>query len=122
MIEVLETAFVNPNRIREAGMEYRQLIMSTTDTFVDFKTRFLLLAEEAGIPQSSRRLDLYDKLTVELQTSLVPVLSTLVTFNDLSARAIEVDQERRWISQRIIKNKAVKLTYKRVSPFTGSVK
>jgi hypothetical protein len=122
MIEVLETAFVNPNRIREAGMEYRQLIMSTTDTFVDFKTRFLLLAEEAGIPQSSRRLDLYDKLTVELQTSLVPVLSTLVTFNDLSARAIEVDQERRWISQRIIKNKAAKLTYGRVSPFTGPVK
>jgi hypothetical protein len=66
MIEVLDSAFLNPNRVREAGIEYRQLIIGTTDTFVNFKTRFLLLAEEAGIPQTSRRLDLYDKLMVEL--------------------------------------------------------
>ena len=122
MIEVLETVFVNPNQVREAGQEYRQLMMSPMDTFVDFKTRYLLLAEKAGIPQSSRRLDLYDKLTVELQTSLVPVLTTLTTFSDLCARAIAVDQERKWISQRVAKNKAAKLTYGRVLPFTGSIK
>ena len=115
MIEVLETAFVNPNRVREAGMEYRQLMMSPMDTFVDFKTRFLLLAEEAGIPQSSRRLDLYDKLTVELQTSLVPVLSTLITFGDLCNRALEIDQERKWISQRVMKAKAARLAYGRTT-------
>jgi hypothetical protein len=50
MLEVLETAFLNLNRVREANIEYRRLMMSITDTFVDFKTRFLLLAEEAGIP------------------------------------------------------------------------
>jgi hypothetical protein len=100
MLTVLETAFVNPNRVREAGIEYHQLVMSSLDTFVDFKTRFLLLAEEAGIPQSSRRLDLFNKLTVELQTLLVPVLSTLTTFSNLCARAIEVDQERKWIRQQ----------------------
>ena len=66
MFEVLETAFLNLNRVREAGIEYRQFIMSLLETFVDFKTRFLLLIKEAGIPQSFRRLDLYDKLTVEL--------------------------------------------------------
>jgi hypothetical protein len=91
MFEVLETAFLNLNRVREAGIEYRQLMISPLETFIDFKTRFLLLTEEAGISQSSRRLDLYDKLTVELQTSLVPVLSTLTTFSDLCSRAIEVD-------------------------------
>ena len=122
MFEVLETAFLNPNRVREAGMEYRQLMMSPLETFVDFKTRFLLLAEEAGIPQSSRRLDLYDKLTVELQTSLVPVLSILTTFSDLCGRAIEVDQERKWISQRVVKAKAAKLAYGRTLPLTAPVK
>lgn len=66
MIEVLETAFVNPNQVREAGQEYRELMMSPLDTFVDFKTRYLLLAEKAGIPQSSYRLNLYNKLIVEL--------------------------------------------------------
>jgi hypothetical protein len=90
MLKVLETAFLNPNRVREANIEYRKLIISITDTFIDFKTQFLLLAEEAGIPQSSRRLDLYNKLTVDLQTSLIPVLSTLTTrvhFSDSQARS-----------------------------------
>jgi hypothetical protein len=100
MIKVLEAAFVNSNQVREASLEYRQLMMGATETFVNFKTWFLLLAEEAGIPQSSRRLDLYDKLTVELQTSLVPVLSTLPTFNTLAACAMEVDQEQKWIRQQ----------------------
>jgi hypothetical protein len=49
MLEVLETAFLNPNRVQEANIEYRRLIISIIDTFIDFKTRFLLLAEEAGI-------------------------------------------------------------------------
>jgi hypothetical protein len=50
MIKVLEAAFVNPNQVQEAGLEYRQLMIGATETFVNFKTRFLLLAEEAGIP------------------------------------------------------------------------
>ena len=50
MFKVLKTAFFNLNRVREAGIEYRQLMMSPLETFVDFKTRFLLLTEEAGIP------------------------------------------------------------------------
>ena len=49
MFEVLKTAFFNLNRVREAGIEYRQFIMSLLETFVDFKTRFLLLVKEAGI-------------------------------------------------------------------------
>ena len=66
MFKVLKTAFFNLNRVREADIKYRQLIISLLKTFIDFKTRFLLLIKEAGISQSSRRLDLYDKLTVEL--------------------------------------------------------
>ena len=54
MLTVLETAFVNLNRTREAGLEYSQLMMDPLSTFIDFKTYFLLLAKEAGIPQSSR--------------------------------------------------------------------
>jgi hypothetical protein len=41
-------------------------MMDPLNTFANFKTRFLLLAKEASIPQPSRRLDLYNKLTVEL--------------------------------------------------------
>ena len=99
MLEVLETAFVNPNRVREATMEYRQLTMGATEAFVDFRTKFLLLAEEASVPEATRRLDLYDKITTDLQILLVPVLDTLPTFNSLATRAMAVDQEQRWIRQ-----------------------
>jgi len=50
MFKVLKTAFLNLNRVREAGIEYRQFIISPLETFIDFKTRFLLLIKEAGIP------------------------------------------------------------------------
>jgi len=50
MLIVLKTAFVNPNRVYKASIEYHQLIISSLNTFIDFKTWFLLLAEEAGIP------------------------------------------------------------------------
>ena len=38
MIKVLETAFINPNYIREAGIEYYYLFISPLDTFINFKT------------------------------------------------------------------------------------
>jgi hypothetical protein len=114
MLETLRTAFVNPNRVREATIQYRQLMMGPNTTFADFKTQFLLLAEEANIPSVSRRMDLYDKLTADLQLALLPVLSTLTTFNALCTRAIEVDQERKWISQRVQKAKQERLQASRM--------
>ena len=111
MITVLEAAFTNPNRVREATMEYRQLTMGAIEAFVDFRTRFLLFAEEAGIPEVTRRLDLYDKITTDLQILLVPVLDTLPTFSSLATRAMAVDQEQKWISQRVMKARAAKLVY-----------
>ena len=65
--------------------------MSPLKTFIDFKTRFLLLIKEAEIPQSSRRLDLYNKLIVELKTFLVFILSILTIFSDLYSRAIKIN-------------------------------
>ena len=65
--------------------------MSTTETFVNFKTQFLLLAKEANVPLVLQCLDLYNKLIVELQSFLVLVLSILFTFNTLYTRALEVN-------------------------------
>jgi hypothetical protein len=38
MLKVLETAFLNLNRVWEANIEYYRLIISIINTFVDFKT------------------------------------------------------------------------------------
>ena len=50
MLTVLKTAFINPNQTQEASLEYGQLMMDPLGSFIDFKTHFLLLAKEAGIP------------------------------------------------------------------------
>ena len=53
--------------------------MKSTKTFLDFYTQFLHLARKAKIPSDDLRLDLFDKLTLELQRTVLPVYTTLST-------------------------------------------
>jgi hypothetical protein len=76
-------------------MEYRQLTIGAIEAFIDFRTKFLLLIEEASVPKATRRLNLYNKITTNLQILLVLVLNTLPMFNSLATRAMVVDQEQR---------------------------
>ena len=122
MLEVLNSGFVNPNQQRQAQLEYRDLMMSSTEVFINFKSRFNKLAEEAGIPMVTRHMDLYDKLTIELQTVLVPVLDTLPTYELLAARVTAIDQEQKWISQRAAKAKAARLIYGRPPAITTTTR
>jgi hypothetical protein len=63
IIQHLASIYVNPNKVRDAKYDYNRLTMKTSQTFVEFQTRFLHLASEAQIPIESLRLDLFDKLT-----------------------------------------------------------
>ena len=56
----------NPYRVRDARQEYKALKMKYGQTFHDFKTKYLHLANEAQIPNSERLDDIYDKLTLAL--------------------------------------------------------
>ena len=51
--------------------------MKSTKTFLDFHTRFLHLARQAKIPSDNLQLDLFDKLTLELQRTVLLVYTTL---------------------------------------------
>jgi hypothetical protein len=67
-------------------------MMKSTETFADFHTRFLYLAGQARIPEEDLRLDLFDKLTLELQRTVLPVYSTLQTVKSLADECLSLDQ------------------------------
>ena len=69
--------------MKNACRDYHKLMMRPTKTFMDFYTRFLRLASEGQIPHEDLRLDLYDKLTLELQRAIAPMEGTLDTLKDL---------------------------------------
>ena len=52
-------------------------MMKPMEMFADFYTRFLHLAGQAQIPQEDLQLDLFDKLTLELQWTILLIYSTL---------------------------------------------
>src|SRR6201996_4111297 len=67
ILQHLATIYVNPNKVRDAQYEYRQLRMEPEQTFATFQTKFLHLAGEGQTPRESYRLDLFDKLPTYLQ-------------------------------------------------------
>jgi len=91
ILQHLASIYVNPNKVRDAQYEYRQLRMEPGQTFATFQTKFLHLAGEGQISQSSYRLDLFDKLPTHLQRMLLPVLDDLETYEQLSARCLTLD-------------------------------
>ena len=100
MFKHLESIYVNPNKLRDAKYDYNRLTMRTSQTFVEFQTQFLHLAGEAQIPAESLRLDLFDRLTAQLQEKLAAQLRTLNTFAELSASCLSLDTELRRITAR----------------------
>jgi hypothetical protein len=53
--------------------------MKSTETFADFYTHFLHLAGQARILEEDLWLDIFNKPTLELQWTILPVYSTLRT-------------------------------------------
>src|SRR5277367_4183894 len=100
MINHLASIYEDPHRIQNARLDYRSLMMKPTETFADFYTRFLHLAGQAQIPDEDLRPDLFDKLTLELQRTILPVYSTLKTVKTLADECLSLDQGLRRLKTR----------------------
>ena len=83
--------------MRNAYRDYCKLMMRSTETFMDFYTRFLHLASKGQIPDEDLRLDLYDKLTLELQRAIALIEVTLNKLKDLQKAVLRLDQNLRQI-------------------------
>jgi hypothetical protein len=77
MIRYLEKIYIDPYRVENARYEYERLRMKFGQSFHDFKTQFLHLADEARVPQSERFNHMYDRITTTLQDRLMILKYTL---------------------------------------------
>ncbi len=72
--------------------------MKSNQSFAEFQTIFLHLAGEGEIPVDSLRLDLYDKLTTQLQERLAAILVDLDMYKKLTDRCMSLDTELKRIN------------------------
>ena len=100
MIDHLADIYEDRYRVQNARLEYRSLMMRTSESFADFHTQFLHLAGEAHIPTPDLRPDLFDKLTIELQRTVLPIYSTLNTARALADECLVLDQGLRRLKTR----------------------
>jgi hypothetical protein len=107
MIQHLAVIYRNPHRRQEAKHEYRELHMKPSQHFRDFKTQFIHLADEAGIPPSERFDDLFEKLPLPLQEKLLFAKHTLNgNFQSFCDLASGVDADAKRIATQKFKNMA----------------
>ena len=108
MIQYLAARYINPNKVRDARYDYGKLLMKSSETFADFQTTFLHLAGEGQIHSDNLRLDLYDKLTTQLQERLAATLEDLDTYQKLANRCLSLDTELKRIATRVDRQKRFK--------------
>ena len=100
MIEHLANIYVDPYKAENARQDFRQLNMKLSQTFTDFYTRFLHLAGAGKIPVKDLQPELYTKLTIPLQTAILPTLSTLQTHKALADQCMLLNRELKRIKDR----------------------
>jgi hypothetical protein len=106
----LDAAFKNYHQVRDAQNEYRDLKINTHQSFHNFHTQFVHLANEGRIPKSDHFHDLYDKLTTSLQRQVVHQLHTMdEDFNTLCTIVAGIDVELKRISSRTTREKEAAL-------------
>src|SRR5436190_21661124 len=92
MISHLASIYEDPHKVQNTCLNYKSLFMKLSETFADFNTCFLHLAGQAKIPKDDLRPDLFDKLTLELQRTVLPIYSTLTTVKSLADECLSIDQ------------------------------
>jgi hypothetical protein len=100
MILYLAEIFENPFKAQDACIEFRKLFIKESKSFSDFYTQFLHLSSIGKILTDDLQPDLYNKLTLALQQSVLPFLDTLLTNKALANKYILVDKNLRRLRQR----------------------
>ena len=77
------------------------------------------LAGEGQIPKEDMRLDLYDKLTTDLQRAIAPTEESLKTLDDFQKALRRLDQNLRQIRERVDQSKARALASSDRKPSDG---
>jgi Zinc knuckle len=101
MFETLDAIYKNAHQAQDSRHAYRELKMGSSQSFQDFKTKFIQLANEGRIPSSDRFDDMYEKMTTSLQGQLLNQLHTLDgDFNELCKVVTGIDSKLRRLNTR----------------------
>jgi hypothetical protein len=95
----LEQALTNPRAAQEARNQFRALRMSRTETFAQFRTRFLLLAHESHLRPEDYREELWHKITPALTTAIIAIEAFYPTYDQLANGLLAVDANIRWLAR-----------------------
>jgi hypothetical protein len=79
--------------------------MTTNQLFAKFQTTFLYLAGKGQIHKSNLRMDLYNKLSTNLQKGMASHLIDLNTYDKLAACCLSLDTELQRINVRVDRQK-----------------
>jgi hypothetical protein len=90
MFKLLETVFLDPNRLQTAKNDFRKLVMRKADNFHEFLTKFLHQAGEAKISPDEYKYELNNKLAFDLQKAVVTNYISDSTFDQFSAHCSQV--------------------------------
>jgi hypothetical protein len=106
----LDAIYINPHLVRDSKNAYKELKMSNTQSFNDFKTKFVHLANAGRVPLQDRFDDMYDKLTLGLQGQLLNQRHLLEEdFQKLCNVASGIDVELKRLNQRRVQDKEARL-------------
>jgi hypothetical protein len=120
MWETLDTIYVNPHLVRDSKNAYKELKMINTQLFNDFKTKFDHLANAGCVPLQDRFDDMYNKLTVGLQSQLLNQRHLLnEDFQKLCTVASGIDVELKRLNQRRVQDKEARLASTSQAPRPG---
>ena len=97
-LAALRQALTNPQAVREAQNQFRALRMGATESFAQFRTRFLLLAHESNLRPDDYRDELWYKITPALGSAIVAVQAQLVTYDQLADCLLSADTSLRWLN------------------------
>jgi Zinc knuckle len=111
MLAFLDTIYLNTNQVQDSRYAYRELRMLDDQSFQDFKTEFIQLANDGEIPMADRFDDLYNKVTIPLQSQLLnqrPALNK--DFNKLCEYATEFYTQIKRLNARRNKERDARAT------------
>ena len=66
MFEILDAVYLNTFEEQDSCSIYRDLAIGVRQSFQDFKTQFIYLANSGNIPEADRFNDIYNKMITAL--------------------------------------------------------
>jgi hypothetical protein len=111
MLATLDSIYKNPFLVRDSRNQYKDLKMGIGQSFHDFRTRFIHLANTGRIPSADWFDDMYDKMTTTLQGQILNQRHLLdEDFDKLCTVAIGIDAELKRLNARRTKERDARLS------------